>query len=189
MESDLQFYTEKENFQFGNSMLKIITKPQKINGKVWSAAHGFNSKDFDYTSGIINSGTSFRQKYGVFSAKIKLGDPNAKSAFWLLSDRITPHLDICRTTKGKVWFDLFSSETNSVKSSVGSRYANDYYIFTLEWTTTSLTWKVNGVVAFQQTTNVPQEPMYINLAGGLNKPISGSTAMEIDWVRVYQEKK
>jgi len=189
VESDLQFYTEKENFQLGNSMLKIITKPQKINGKVWSAAHGFNSKDFDYTSGIINSGTSFRQKYGVFSAKIKLGDPNAKSAFWLLSDRITPHLDICRTTKGKVWFDLFSSETNSVKSSVGSRYANDYYIFTLEWTTTSLTWKVNGVVAFQQTTNVPQEPMYINLAGGLNKPISGSTAMEIDWVRVYQEKK
>ena len=77
---------------------------------------------------------------------------------------------------------------SALKSSIGSRYAGDYYIFTLEWTASSLTWKVNGVVAFQQTTNVPQEPMYINLAGGLDKPISGSSTMEIDWVRVYQVK-
>jgi hypothetical protein len=189
IEADLQFYTEKDNFQLGNSFLKIVTKAQKIKGKVWSAAHGFNSKDFDFTSGLINSATSFRQKYGVFSAKIKLGDPNAKNAFWLLADKITPHVNICRTTKGKVWFDLFSSETNSAKSSVGSRYANDYYIFTLEWTADKLTWKINNVVAFQQTANVPQEPMYVNFAGGLDKPINGSTTMEIDWVRIYQEKK
>ncbi len=188
VESDLHFYTEKDNFQLGGSNLKIVTKAQKIKGKVWSAAHGFNQKDFDYTSGIINSSISFRQKYGVFSAKIKLGDPGAKSAFWLLADKITPHIDICRTSKGKVWFDLFSSVSNSAKSSIGSRYANDHYIFTLEWTASSLIWKVNGVVAFQQTENVPQEPMYINLAGGLDKPISGSSTMEIDWVRVYQVK-
>jgi hypothetical protein len=188
VESDLQYFTEKDNFQLGSSTLKIVTKAQKIKGKVWSAAHGFNQKDFDYTSGIINTGISFRQKFGVFSAKIKLGDPEGRSAFWLLADRITPHIDICRTTKGKVWFDLFSSEKNSAKSSIGSRYANDYYIFTLEWTSSSLTWKVNGVTAFQQTTNVPQEPMYINLAGGLEKPLSGSTSMEIDWVRVYSVK-
>ena len=188
VESDLQFYTEKENFQLGNSFLKIITKPQKIDGKVWSVAHGFNPKEFGYTSGIINSGTSFRQKYGVFTAKIKLGDPNAKCAFWLLADKITPHVDICRTTKGKVWFDLFAGDGKSVKSSVGSRYANDYFIFTLIWTADKLVWKINGVDAFQQTENVPQQPMYINLAGGLDKPINGSTTMEIDWIRVYQVK-
>ena len=140
------------------------------------------------TSGIINSGTSFRQKYGVFTAKIKLGDPNAKCAFWLLADKITPHVDICRTTKGKVWFDLFAGDGKSVKSSVGSRYANDYFIFTLIWTADKLVWKINGVDAFQQTENVPQQPMYINLAGGLDKPINGSTTMEIDWIRVYQVK-
>ena len=188
VESDLQFYTEKENFQMGSSFLKIITKPQKIDGKVWSVAHGFSPKEFGYTSGIVNSGTSFRQKYGVFTAKIKLGNPNAKCAFWLLSDKITPHLDICRTTKGKVWFDLFPGENKSAKSSVGSRYANDYFIFTLIWTADKLVWKINGVDAFQQTENVPQQPMYINLAGGLDKPIDGSTTMEIDWVRVYQFK-
>jgi len=189
IESDLQAYTEKENFELHNSILKINTKPQKIVGKVWSAAHGFAPKEFNYTSGLINSGTSFRQKYGVFTAKIKLGDPNAKSAFWLLADKITPHVDICRTSKGKVIADFFSAMGNSVKASIGSRYANDFYIFTLEWTSDKLVWKINNTEVFIQTTDIPQEPMYVLLAGGLDKPINNMTSMEIDWVRVYQPKK
>jgi hypothetical protein len=189
VESDLQFYTEKENFETQNSLLKIITKPQKIEGKVWSAAHGFSPKEFSYSSGLINSGTSFRQKYGVFSAKIKLGDPNARNAFWLLADKITPHITICRTTNGKVWFELFTGDGKSVKTKLGSRYSNDHFIFTLEWTTDKLVWKINGVDVLKQTSDVPQEPMYVNLAGGVNKPLNGMTAMEIDWIRVYQFKK
>ena len=34
VESDLQAYTEKENFEIRNSFLKIHTKPQRITGKV-----------------------------------------------------------------------------------------------------------------------------------------------------------
>jgi hypothetical protein len=41
---------------------------------------------------------------------------------------------------------------------------------------------------FSQTSDVPQEPMYVLLAGGLDKPINGLTSMEIDWVRVYKAK-
>jgi hypothetical protein len=189
VESDLQAYTEKDNFQFGGSILKIVTKQQKVKGKIWSALHGFSPKEFDYSSGMINTATSFRQKFGIFTAKVKLGNPAARNAFWMLSDKIAPHIDVCRTTKGKVWFDLFSSNNNSAKSSVGSRYANDFFIFTMEWTADKLVWKINGVEAFVQTSNVPQEAMYVNFSGGLDKPIDGSTAMEIDWVRVYEGKK
>ena len=188
IDTDLQFYTEKENIEVKNSYLKIFTKPQKINGKAWSPVNGFTTKEFGYTSGLINTGNSFRQKFGIFTAKIKLGDPASKSAFWLLGDKITPHIDICRTTNGKVWFDLFSGANKIAKSTVGARYAGDSFIFTLEWTSQSLVWKINGVEAFRQTENVPQEPMYINLAGGLNKPINGSSSLEVDWVRVYQLK-
>lgn len=186
VESDLQAYTEKENFEIRNSVLKISTKPQKVTGKGWSATHGFSVKEFDYTSGLINSSNSFSQKYGVFTAKIKLGDPNAKSAFWMLADKITPHIDICRTSKGKVWFDYFSVNGNTSKTSLGSRYSNDFFIYTLEWTSDKLVWKINDTVVFTQTSDVPQEPMYVLMAGGLDKPINGMTSMEIDWIRVYQ---
>jgi hypothetical protein len=188
VESDLQAYTEKENFEVRNSILRINTKPHKIQGKVWSAASGFTTKEFSYTSGLINSGSSFRQKFGTFSAKIKLGNPAAKSAFWMLADKITPHIDICRTSGGKVWFDYFSTKGNKSNASVGSRYSNDYFIYTLEWTSDKLVWKINGNEVFSQTSGVPQEPMYVILAGGLDKPVNGLTSMEIDWVRVYKNK-
>ena len=186
VESDLQAFTEKDNFEIRNSILKINTRPQRVKGKVWSADKGFSTKEFSYTSGIINSGDSFRQKYGIFTAKIKLGNPEARSAFWMLADRITPHVDICRTSKGKVWFDFFPANSNNSKTSIGSRYANDFFIYSLEWTSDKLVWKINNTEVFVQTSNIPQEPMYVLLAGGLDKPINGATSMEIDWIRVYR---
>lgn len=188
LDSDLHFYTEKDNFEVRHSYLKINTKPQKITGKSWSPEKGFTTREFAYTSGIINTGASFRQKYGIFSAKIKPGDPNARNSFWLVGDKITPHINICTTGNGKVWFTLFSADGKQLKSKVGAKYAGNSFIFTLEWTSSCLVWKINGVEAFRVTENIPQEPMYINFAGGVTKPISGMTSMEIDWVRVYIPK-
>jgi len=186
--SDLQAYTEKENFEVRNSLLKIITKPQKTEGKVWSA-DGFQTKEFAYTSGIVNTGKSFRQKYGTFSTKIKLGNPAAKSAFWMLADKITPHIDVCRTANGKVVCDYFPSADKRIKASIGAKYANDFYIYTLEWTPDKLVWKINDTEILTQTSDVPQDPMYVLFSGGLDKPVNSMITMEIDWVRVYQPKK
>lgn len=185
LDADLHFYTEKDNFEIRHSYLKINTKPQKVKGKAWSPVSGFTTKEFGYTSGIINTGVSFRQKYGIFSAKIKLGDPNARNSFWLVGNKVTPHINICSSAGGKVWFTLFTNNGKQVKSKIGAGYAQKSLIFTLEWTSSSLVWKVNGVEAFRTTENIPQEPMYINLSGGVTKPINGMTSMEIDWVRVY----
>jgi len=186
--NDLQAYTEKENFEIRNSLLKIITKPQKKNGKAWSPG-GFVIKEFAYTSGIISSGKSFRQKYGTFSAKIKLGNPATKCAFWMLSDKITPHIDVCRKEKGKVVSDFFATADKRAKASIGAKYANDFYIYTLDWTPDKLVWKINNTEVLTCTSDVPQDPMYILFSGGLDKPVNSMTTMEIDWVRVYQPKK
>lgn len=188
VDPDLQAFTEKDNFELKNSLLKIHIKPQKVTGTSWTMTKGFIKKDFSYTSGIINSGTSFRQKYGIFSAKIKLGDPNTKNAFWMLGDKITPHIDICRASKGKVWFDYFGGNGIHPKKSIRSKYSGDFYIYTLEWTPDKLVWKINNTEVFRQTANIPQEPMYILLAGALDKPVPGMTSMEIDWIRIYQPK-
>lgn len=40
----------------------------------------------------------------------------------------------------------------------------------------------------RETSGVPQEAMYISLAGGVDRPIGGISSMEVDWVRVYQFK-
>ncbi|HOU96301.1 MAG TPA: glycoside hydrolase family 16 protein [Bacteroidales bacterium] len=189
LESDLHFYTDNGNFEVRNSYLKIITKPQKITGKAWSPVKGFFTKEFSYTSGIINTGISFRQKYGIFSAKIKLGNPNARNSFWLIADKITPHVNICTTSDGNVWLGLFDENGRKVKSKLGSKFAAKSFIYTLEWTPQMMVWKINGIEALKLTENVPQEPMFVNLSGGTTRPLNGMTSMEIDWVRVYQMKQ
>ncbi len=186
--SDMHCYTPSGNFDMRHSVLRITTKPEKMNGKVWDPEKGFFNRDFSFTSGIINSGASFRQKYGIFSAKIKLTDHRVRNAFWLLGERITPHVDVCRSGQGKVWFDLFTPSGTHYKKSVGSKYLSDFYIYTLEWRPENLVWKINGVEVMRQTTEVPQEEMYINLAGGVDQPVSGASSMEIDWIRIYQFK-
>jgi hypothetical protein len=105
-----------------------LNQAAEINGKVWDPANGFYTKDFSFTSGIINTGTSFRQKYGIFTAKIKLTDPNVRNAFWLIGDRITPHVNVCRSGHGKVWFDLFSAPGSHYKK-LGSKYLSEFYIY------------------------------------------------------------
>jgi len=186
--NDLQAFTAGENLEIRNSLLKIITKPQKKQGKAWTPG-GFVVKEFNFTSGIVNTGAAFRQKYGIFSAKVKLGNPAAKTAFWMLSDKVTPHIDVCRTEKGKVVSDFFATPEKRTKASIGGKYASDFYIYTLEWTADSLVWKINDTEIMKQISDVPQEPMYILFSGGLDKPVNSMTTMEIDWVRVYQPKK
>lgn len=185
-DNDLHIHTEKGNLEIRSSVLTITTKPQKAEGKSWSPKSGFTKKDFAYTSGQINTGKSFRQQYGIFSAKIKLDNANTKNGFWLLGDTIAPHIDVCRTGKGKIWFDIFRSEKSEAKASLSSKYAGAFYIFTLEWTPDKLVWKVNGEEVFTQTGNIPKEPMYITLAGGVDTPVNTVSNMEIDWVRVYK---
>lgn len=187
-ETDLHAYTERENFEVRNSILKIIIKPQKVQGVVWTTL-GFNKKEFSFTSGIINSGNSFRQRYGTFSAKIKLGNASVKNAFWMLSDKITPHIDVCRTGHGKVLFDYFVTAEKKYKASLGSKYANDFFIYTLEWTADKLVWKINDAEVLKIESDIPKEPMYILFSGGLDKPVNSMTTMEIDWVRVYRPAK
>lgn len=187
-ETDLHCYTDKDNTEVRSSLLQISTRPQKADGKVWNPLlGGFRLKEFNYTSGLVNTSKSFRQQYGTFKAKIKLNTAVGPShAFRLLGDKITPHIDVCRTGKGKVWADYFSSASSSVKTSIGSKYGKDFFIYSLEWTPNKMVWKINDVVIFTQTADLPQEPLYMVFTGGLEKPIHGSSSMEVDWVRVYK---
>jgi beta-glucanase (GH16 family) len=187
-ETDLHCYTDKDNTEVRSSLLQICTRPQKANGKVWNPLlGGFRLKEFSYTSGLINTSKSFRQQFGTFKAKIKLNTAAGPNhAFRLLGDKITPHLDICRTAKGKVWADIFTSEKDSRKTSIGSKYSKDFFIYSLEWTPNRMVWKINDVVFYTQTGNLPDEPLYLVFTGGLEKAISGSSSMEVDWVRVYK---
>ena len=176
-----------------------MTSEDLVNGKVWNPTIGFYPKEFEYTSGLINTGQFFRQQYGLFKAKVKVDHSYPiHHAFWLLGEKITPEIDVFKYGKksasklevANYWNG--NGEINKNKKSLGGvNFAKDYFIYSLEWTKEKLTWKINDIVLYEQTEGIPEEPMYVVFSSGISKDdsLNTSSSMEIDWVRVYKRNE
>ena len=194
--NEKQFF-KQENVELRDSCARIVTKNESSKGKAWDPQLGFVPKDFDFTSGIISTGQSFRQQYGKFEAKIKFNHiAPAMHTFGLLSEQMTPQVNILKTPEntnkkfeaGNFWGKngQLSHSTQNIKIP-GS--CQDFFIYTLDWSKDKMVWKINGVPVYTITENVPQEPMYISLSTHfLSEPKEEKLpiSMDIDWVRCYQ---
>ncbi|MBN2350852.1 MAG: family 16 glycosylhydrolase [Bacteroidales bacterium] len=194
---DKHFYTDGKNLVISDSILKIITRKENKSGKSWNPKIGFFPKEFNYTSGLISSGNSFRQKYGIFEAKIRFSSMHpVRHAFWMLSDHIMPHIDVMKTDK-KLMFNYFWGDIKSkrgIKKKMSGlksdRFVDKFFIYTLEWNRKKIRWKINGVTVATLSEHIPHDPMYVNLCSGITAEVNGKTLpteMEIDWVRCYQK--
>jgi len=195
LEDDKSFITDGDNIEFYDKKARIVTKAETAEGLSWRAEQGFVREDFDFTSGLISTSKSFRQKYGVFTAKVKMAGAPVAQSFWMVSKTMLPHIDVARFENGKLYANYFwgkgVSPNKSLSKTGGAKYADEYFICSLEWSPNKLVWKINGKVFKTQTSGVPQEEMSINFSANLKKDASESglpAAMEIDWIRVYKLK-
>ena len=156
---------------------------------------GYCSKIFPLAQHHFTVDTS--QANSRFKAKIKMAPGDTQQAFWMIADMATPHIDVARFEKGKLWCNYFWSAregqvpAKSQSKTGGAKYTNDFFIITLEWSPNKLVWKINDKVFKTQTSGVPQEEMYMIFSTALKEgaPDTGlPAAMEIDWVRVYNLK-
>ena len=194
--AEKQFYTEDKNIEISGSVLKIRTHKEKVKGKVWNPALGFFTRDFDFTSAIINSGTTFRQQYGLFEAKVRFNrNFPVNHGVWLVSDLMLPHVDLARAGKkisvGSYWGNpnVKGGVAKKASSMSRERYGFDFYIFSMEWTKDRLAWKINGVPIGSSTDGVPHAPLYVNINSALYQDADGSVLpaeFEVDWIRCYQ---
>jgi beta-glucanase (GH16 family) len=188
-----QFFTDK-NIETRDSLLKINTRKEACKGKIWTNDLGFKLADFNYTSGLISTGHSFRQQYGRFEAKVKTsGSFPLIEAFWMVGEKVVPQITILKTTgKNSKYFEAgtFLTEKNSRIGKVKATALNsDYHVIALEWSKTKLTWKINGVVVKEQTEAIPNEPMYMIFSTHLTEEVKSGVLpsnFTIDWVRCYQ---
>lgn len=188
--SDKHFIANGNNIEIKDSVCKIITRKEKATGKSWDPRIGFYPREFEYTSGLISTGESFRQKTGRFQAKVKLNSLQPVThAFWMVSEKMLPQIDILKSGK-KNKISLANHWGKEIHSSVskftGSKFINDFFIFTLDWEPGKLTWKINDIVVSELTTGIPEEPMYIIFSSGLQvipEDSSLPSVFEIDWVK------
>ena len=198
LDGEKQFFQER-NISIENSLLRITTRQESVKGKSWNPAIGFREKDFNYSSALISTGQSFRQKYGKFEAKVRFSQSfPVVNTFWMLGEKITPQIDVFKSTdpKGKSVesgvhsMDLMKKAAHSLKKISGENFKGKFFIYSLEWTAQAMIWRINGIEVHRETKNIPDEAMYLTFCTTLPEvPKGGQTPayMDIDWVRCYKK--
>jgi len=199
--SDNHWYTDGNNITIDKGVLKIFTRKEKANGLAWDSKFGFIPKEFDYTSGVISTGNSFRQQHGRFEAKIKVTSlAGIYHAFWLVGDKMLPEIDVFRkkgegsTTLQGAFFWENGQEGRAKKriTSVGGlSLDSEFYILGVDWDEHKITWKINEIPFKVEKNNLPQGSVYLVLSSGVQGKIDESklpVAFEVDWVKCWTHK-
>ncbi|RLD59892.1 MAG: hypothetical protein DRJ05_05740 [Bacteroidetes bacterium] len=200
LETDKAFPTDGNNIELSGKTLKIVTRSEKVSGKVWKIPFGFIPQEFDYSTGLISTANRFQQKYGRFEAKIKVNySKPVNYNFWMASENMLPHVDILKLDKKKTKVDMAhhygevsDSKKPEKKTAVysGLDVSQDFFIYTFEWAKDKMTWKINDVVMNEQTQGIPKEEMYLVFSSAITGKADGGglpASMEVDWVKCYQK--
>lgn len=190
LQDERQAFVEK-NVRTSNSELTLTTTKEQTKGNRWNPVIGFVSSEFDYSSATINTGNSFRQKFGRFDFKVKMSLSNpVVHNIWMVGEKQVPMINVVTYGADKKSIRVGTVGQNGAKTvTVDGADFSEYHIISLVWTSKQLTWYINGVEVYTQKADVPQEPMYINISSNVSAKVQKSEAqtaqLNVDWIRVY----
>jgi beta-glucanase (GH16 family) len=191
--NEKQAYFTK-NVSVSNNQLQIKTIEEKAEGAAWDAKHGFITKSFDFTSGVINAGDFFQQKTGLIRAKIAVkGAANVSHAFWMGAEGKLPLCNIFFFDGHKIQVgNIYASGQSVAKETqaIQGISAHDFFIYSLEWTEKELIWRINNVEIFRTDKGIPKEAMFPAFSSFVSeKQKGGNSTLVVDWIRIYTKNK
>ena len=164
--------------------LTILTKKESATAPAWDPQKGFVTKDFEYTSDIIQTANTFRQKEGLFMVKLRT-EGNIHHACWLGGYNKLPLINIFHFNGRNIVVGNLTDKGFDGTSVTGI-CARKYYIYSLRWTKKELIWYVNNIEVYRTNRNLPQEDLYLALCSFISeKQRATEGKMEVDWARVY----
>ncbi len=186
---DLQAFTSGSNIKTDSKILRIETRKEKTKGFVWQLPFGFIEKEFDYSSGCVNSSNSFWGTHGIWEAKVKYAPlKRLASSLYLTGEENALQVTLAETgVKNRV--GLLNMNDGQTTDISGLK-AGQYYIFRLEWSEGKMLWKINNKEILTLESQIPAGKMYLNAATIVVDEIASGLphSLEIDWIRVYKKK-
>jgi hypothetical protein len=173
-----------KNVSVDKGILKIATKHEKVVAPAWHTKKGFIEKEFQFTSDVLQTADKFRQKQGIFRAKIRCSG-NFHHAFWLGADSKLPFINIFHYNGKHITLGNTNKHVVDGIKITGLNHL-EYFIYTLVWTEKELYWMINDLEVYRTASNIPKEAMYLAFNSFISEKQHGSAGhLEVDWVRVY----
>lgn len=193
MPGDLQTYTDGKNLKTGGK-LTIEVRKEKHSGTMWKMPAGFIPAEFDYTSGLVSTGTNFWMEDGIMEAKIKFQPvKQLASSFYLMGEKNTPRVNLLEMgVKNRLGFASLNG--NGKYEWEGIDISNlkkgQSYIFTLEKSGTTFTWKINDAEVLKMNKQELNTPLHLNASSLVVYDVPGAVLpaqFDIEWVKCYRK--
>ncbi|MFV0391509.1 MAG: family 16 glycosylhydrolase [Paludibacteraceae bacterium] len=186
--NELQANNNGYNVSTADGVLTIRTVQLPTHSLAWDVQKGFLEKDFAYTSDVIQTSATFRQRYGIFCAKIRCSGA-VHHALWLSGDKKLPHINIFHFNGKEI--TLGNATLHKMDGiEIQGIPEDQFFIYTLEWTPRVLVWYVNNIEVYRTTDNIPYESLYFGVNSFIPKnqqPEIGK--LEIDWIKAYEVRE
>jgi len=182
---------DAENVSLAENRLRIALNAVEQEGIAWDEKFGFISRDFNYSSGLINTANLFQLRYGKIEVRLRV--PKAKNAYyalWLNTNTPTPAISMFNFCNNCLVTGIYHpSGVDRLHRRVHLNH-KEFYIVEMRWNKKMITWKINGkeVCRKANTVNVPLFLQFISGAVGKIPQQQLSQCFEIDWIRVYARK-
>ena len=173
------------NVHTADSIMSIHTVELPGKALAWDVQEGFVERDFRYTSDVVQTAATFRQKYGIFTAKLRC-EGRIHHALWLSAERKLPHINLFHFDGENI--RVGNAGLHKVDGvSISGVSQSQFYIYTLEWTPRALVWYINNVEVYRTTENIPHEALYLGINSFIPKKMSPKSGkIEVDWIKVYE---
>ncbi|HON18060.1 MAG TPA: family 16 glycosylhydrolase [Salinivirgaceae bacterium] len=193
-EGNRQFHTEGKNVYIEDHKLRIETRKEKTTGLRWQTSSGFKIRDFDYTSGIVNTGHFFRMNKGKVEIVAQMENPEEiVHAAFLKAELIAPHIDIFCTGshKGfKVRFFKENSDKATFEESFKGINPEEPFHYTFLWEDNHMEWQLNGYTIAKYSGETPTKNLYIGISSVLLKePINLPANFIVHSIKVFVPQK
>lgn len=182
----------RENAVVTNGLVRLLNKKETRAGQDWTSASFWTKRQFQY--GYFEC----RYRYGAASGlnnsfwiMTRGGTTNTPGRFEIdineghLPDKVNMNI---HNWSGKHW-----SKSKSWRAT-GHDLSQEFHVYALEWKANELIWFFDGKELRRETNSICHKPApvwlssaIIKWAGPVTEKIDG-TAMEVDYVRIYEKR-
>jgi beta-glucanase (GH16 family) len=194
-----QQYYRAENAVVSGGSLKITAKKENFGGFQYTSARMQSHNKFDFTYGRVEIKAKLTSGGGTWPALWMLGS-NYQTTAWPACGEIDmmEYVGNQPTTIHGTLHYPGNSGGNANSGTTTLATPTDWHVYTLVWSPESITWSIDGGPAYKTFINGAQHPYFnwdyfliFNVAmggtfGGNIDPAFVQSAMEVDYVRVYQ---
>lgn len=194
-EDEFQAFNGDSNLHLNNNTLRIVTKKEAGQGKFWDTESGFINKHTAYTSAVLSSLNSFKSDEGMLKIKFKLsGNKFVNHTAWLGTQENKQSILLYKAQNKQCSVGTLSKSKSGIDKAIEEvrivPFYRDYHIFTAEWNSDEIIWKVNNLEIHKAKNNLKKSPLQLIINSTVtDEKKSGDGQMTIDWIRSYKKKQ